>query len=104
ENSRTISAEGGARSMACPTFRAAVGKCRASADSSRPTSARALESHVEAASEMRGARRASSAPMLAGRFNSLNRLIEPERHQEARGALPAVLPGIRSSEAEFVHW
>src|SRR5436309_10406767 len=41
--------------------------------------------------------------MLAGRFTSLDRSIEPEGHQEARGALPTVLPGIGPSKAEFVH-
>src|SRR5438876_9749335 len=41
--------------------------------------------------------------MLAGRFTSLDRLIEPERHQEARGALPTALPGIGPGEAEFVY-
>src|SRR2546427_159352 len=45
----------------------------------------------------------SSASMLVGRFTSLDRLIEPERHQEARGTLPTVLPGIGPSKAEFVH-
>src|SRR5438552_1262347 len=51
----------------------------------------------------RGPSLASRASMLAGRFTSLDRLIEPERHQEARGALPTVLPGIGPSKAEFVH-
>src|SRR6266566_2780380 len=58
---------------------------------------------TRAASERRGTSLASSASMLAGRFNSLDRLIEPERHQEARGTLPTVLPGIGPSKAEFVH-
>src|SRR5438876_6193880 len=103
ENSRTASGEGGSRGIAWPTFRAAVGKCRASAAPLRPTSVRAVESQVEAASETRGASLAPSASMLAGRFNSLNRLIEPERHEETRGTLPTVLPGVRASKAEFVH-
>src|SRR6266481_5490442 len=82
---------------------AAAGNCRPSADLSRPVCARAAASHVRAASERWGTSLASSASMLAGRFTSLDRLIEPERHQEARGTLPTVLPGIGPSKAEFVH-
>src|SRR3989442_1722685 len=103
EASRTPSGEGDARSIARPTFRAAVGKCRPSADPSRRVSAGPAASHVRAASERRGTSLASSASMLAGSFTSLDRLIEPERQQEARGALPGVLPGIGPGKAEFVH-
>src|SRR5437667_5595244 len=103
ENSRAASAEGVSRSSTWPTFRAAVGKCRASTDPSRPSSVRAVESQVEAGSETRATSLASSASMLAGRFNSLDRLIEPERHEETRGTFPTVLSGIGARKAEFVH-